>query len=93
MSQGREWGGRWAVLVGLKEMATGRKGAVKARGEASDVCGDVGENTRCGLVVVGDLKRNTSGKTQCSKPLHLAVNLLACVCCLSGVPFSFGQPW
>lgn len=63
-------------------MATGRESAVKAGGEASDVCGDVGENTRCGLVVVGDLKRNTSGKTRCSKPLHLVVQF-ASLCVLS----------
>lgn len=45
-----------AVLVGLQELAAGRERAVKAGGEAGHVCGDVGEDTWGGLVVVGDLK-------------------------------------
>ncbi len=66
-----------AVLVGLQEVATGGKGAVKAGGEASDVCGDVGEDTRSGLVVVGDLKKKpTSTQMRCSKLLHL----VSCFC-------------
>lgn len=44
------------VLIGLQVEAAGGEGAVKAGGEAGDVCGDVGEHTWCGLVVVGDLK-------------------------------------
>lgn len=56
-------------------MATGRKSTVKAGGEASDVCGDVREDTRRGLVVIGDLKRSASGQTRCSK-LQQCVTLL-----------------
>ena len=55
------WQSSQAVLVGLQEVTTSRKGAGKAGGQASNVCGDVGEDTWCGLVVVGDLKQNTSG--------------------------------
>ena len=58
-----------AVLVGLQEVTTGRKGAGKAGGEAGDVCGDVGQDARRGLVVVGDLKHDTSGHMWCSKPV------------------------
>lgn len=75
VSRGQVWQSSRAVLVGLQEMATGRKSTVKAGGEASDVCGDVGENTRCGLVVIGDLKQRTSGQMWCSKPQHLATLL------------------
>lgn len=38
-------------------MATGRENAVKAGREAGDVCRDVGKDSWCGLVVVGDLKQ------------------------------------
>lgn len=62
-----------AVLVGLQEVATGGKSAVKAGGEASDVCGDVRQDTRSGLVVVGDLKENTSAQMWCSKRLRLVI--------------------
>lgn len=68
VSQRRRWQSSQAVLVGLQEVATGRKGTVKTGGESGDVCGDVGEDARCGLVVVGDLKQNTPGQMWCSKP-------------------------
>lgn len=67
-------------------MATGRKSTVKAGGESSDVCGDVGEDTRRGLVVIGDLKRSASGQTWCSK-LQQCVTLLAGVLCELGTLF------
>lgn len=66
VSQCRRRQSSQAVLVGLQEVATGRKRTVKARGEASNVCGDVWEHTRCGLVVVGYLKENTSDQSWCS---------------------------
>lgn len=59
VSRCRGWQSSLAVLVGLQEVATGRKNAVKAGGEASNVCGDIGEDTRCGLIVVGDLGDST----------------------------------
>lgn len=64
-----------AVLVGLQKDAAGGKGAVKAGREASDVCGDVGEDPRRGLVVVGDLKQNRDQLWH-SKHLQLAITSL-----------------
>lgn len=49
------------MFVGLQEETTSRKSTVKAGGETGDVCGDVREDTRCGLVVVRNLKQNTKG--------------------------------
>lgn len=57
VSQRRGWQGSQAVLVGLQELAAGGKSAVKAGREAGNVRGDVGEDTWCGLIVVGDLKK------------------------------------
>lgn len=76
VSHGWDWQSSRAVLIVLQEEAAGRKGAVKAGGQACDVCGDVGENSWCGLVVVGDLKENAPGQMRRGKPLHL--NVLAC---------------
>ena len=69
-----------AVLVGLQEVATGRKRTVKAGGEASDVCGDVWEDTRCGLVVVGYLKEKhiRSTMVQLNQCLFLITSGLSC---------------
>lgn len=39
-------------------MAASGEGAVEAGRQADDICGDVGEDSWCGLVVVGDLKPN-----------------------------------
>lgn len=52
-------------------MATGTERAVEGGGEAGNVCGDVGQDTWCGLVVVGDLKQNTTSNcialTDCAR--------------------------
>lgn len=56
MSQCRGGQGSQAVFVGLQVLAAGGEGRVEAGGEASNVCRDVGEDTRGGLVIVGDLK-------------------------------------
>lgn len=85
MSQCGGWQSCQAVLVGHQEVATGRKSAIKAGRQASDVCGDVGQDTRRGLVVVGDLKQNISGQKWRSKPLQLVITLRSfCSCELLG---------
>lgn len=48
-------------------MAASGEGAVEAGRQADNICGDVGEDSWCGLVVVGDLKPNPLGQTSCGK--------------------------
>lgn len=50
------------ILVGLQELAASREGIVEAGRQADNICGDVGKDARCGLVVVGDLKANLLGQ-------------------------------
>ena len=99
--------GSWAVLVDFQEVAASVEDGIEAGGEASDVCGDVGKDTRCGLVVVGDLKQNT-GQMWRSRTLRLVIlfcgrellwvmgamkSCANCNCRKNVCPLSFGQPW
>lgn len=68
------------MLVGLQEEAAGREGAVEGGGQADDICGDVGEDSWSGLVVVSDLKANTSGQTSHGNKRFLSLPAL-------------GRPW